>query len=158
MSCHSVNICSESRPGDRPEGQRGLSVVLSASEKQPVKEALTSVCGPDKIMYASGAGFKILCVIQGLADAYVLSEGSTFKWDSCAPHALLRALGGGVVDLALSLQQSEGGAQDLRTELTYHLPCADQKGAGRWANHGGLVAYRDSSQLRSIIGALKGKL
>lgn len=158
VSCGSVNICSESRPGDGPEGQRGLSVVLSASEKQPVKEALSSVCGPDKIMYASGAGFKILCVIQGLADAYVLSEGSTFKWDSCAPHALLRALGGGVVDLALSLQQSEGGEQDLRTELIYHLPRADQKGADRWANHGGLVAYRDSSQLRSIIGALKGKL
>ncbi|XP_021163540.2 inositol polyphosphate 1-phosphatase [Fundulus heteroclitus] len=158
VSCGSINICSESRPGDRSDGQRGVSVVLSSSEKQPVKEALASVCGPDQLMYASGAGYKILCVIQGLADAYVLSEGSTFKWDSCAPHALLRALGGGVVDLAVSLQQSESGGEDARTELTYHLPRADQKGAERWANHGGLVAYRDRSQLRSIIGALKGKL
>ncbi|XP_043979389.1 inositol polyphosphate 1-phosphatase [Gambusia affinis] len=156
VSCGSTNICSESRPGGRSEG--GLSVVLSSSEKQSVKEALTSVCGPDKLMYASGAGYKILCVIQGLADAYVLSEGSTFKWDSCAPHALLRALGGGVVDLALSLQQSESGAQDPRTELTYHQPRADRSGADRWANHGGLVAYRDASQLRSIMGALRGKL
>ncbi|XP_014869935.1 inositol polyphosphate 1-phosphatase [Poecilia latipinna] len=156
VSCGSTNICSESRPGERSEG--GLSVVLSSSEKQSVKEALTSVCGPDKLMYASGAGYKVLCVIQGLADAYVLSEGSTFKWDSCAPHALLRALGGGVVDLALSLQQSESGAQDPRTELTYHQPCADRSGADRWANHGGLVAYRDVSQLRSIMGALRGKL
>ncbi|MEQ2162239.1 hypothetical protein GOODEAATRI_017800 [Goodea atripinnis] len=158
VSCGSINICSESRPRNRSEGQRGLSVVLSSSEKQAVKEALTSVCGPDKLIYASGAGHKILCVIQGLADAYVLSEGSTFKWDSCAPHALLRALGGGVVDLAMSLQQSDSGSQDPSTELTYHLPRTDRKGAERWANHGGLVAYRDSSQLRSIIGALKGKL
>ncbi|XP_008408180.1 inositol polyphosphate 1-phosphatase [Poecilia reticulata] len=156
VSSGSTNICSESRPGVRSEG--GLSVVLSSNEKQSVKEALTSVCGPDKLMYASGAGYKVLCVIQGLADAYVLSEGSTFKWDSCAPHALLRALGGGVVDLALSLQQSESGAQDPRTELTYHQPRADRLGADRWANHGGLVAYRDVSQLHSIMGALRGKL
>ena len=127
--------------------------MLSSSEKPVVKEALTSLCGPDKLMYASGAGYKILCVIQGLADAYVLSEGSTFKWDSCAPHALLRALGGGVVDLRL-----QSGAEDQQTELTYHRPNAGCKGADRWANSGGLVAYRDCSKLRSIIGALKGKL
>lgn len=130
-------------------------MVLSSSEKPVVKEALTSLCGPDKLMYASGAGYKILCVIQGLADAYVLSEGSTFKWDSCAPHALLRALGGGVVDLSKCLQS---GAEDQQTELTYHQPNTECKGADRWANHGGLVAYRDCSQLRSISGALKGKL
>lgn len=108
-------------------------------------------------MYASGAGYKILCVIQGLADAYVLSEGSTFKWDSCAPHALLRALGGGVVDLAKSLESS-CEAQNHLTELNYHQPHTERKGADRWANHGGLVAYRDSSQLHIIIQALRGKL
>lgn len=125
-------------------------MVLSSSEKQVVKEALISFYGPDKLVYASGAGYKILCVIQGLADVYVLSEGSTFKWDSCAPHALLRALGGGVADLAESLQ-------DVQTELTYHQPREDCKGADRWANHGGLVAYRDQAQLRSVIRTLKGK-
>ncbi|GAA6215632.1 inositol polyphosphate 1-phosphatase [Lates japonicus] len=154
VSCGDVNVCSLSRPKG---GSEGLSAVLSSSEKQVVKESLTSLCGPEKLMYASGAGYKILCVIQGLADVYVLSEGSTFKWDSCAPHALLRALGGGVVDLTKSLQ-SGSGAQDQQTELTYHQPYTECKGADRWANHGGLVAYRDCSQLRSIIGALKGKL
>uniref|UniRef100_A0A3Q3VTX8 Inositol polyphosphate 1-phosphatase n=1 Tax=Mola mola TaxID=94237 RepID=A0A3Q3VTX8_MOLML len=155
VSYGGVNACSESRPKDRPG--RGLSVVLSSNEKQAVKETLTSLCGSDKLMYASGAGYKILCVIQGLADVYVLSEGSTFKWDSCAPHALLRALGGGVVDLAKCLQSSSE-AQDHQTELTYHQPYAECKGADRWANHGGLVAYRDCAQLRSVSGALKGKV
>ncbi|CAN0013693.1 unnamed protein product, partial [Bubo scandiacus] len=37
----------------------------------------------------------MLCIILGLADAYVLSEGSTFAWDACAPHAILRAPGRG---------------------------------------------------------------
>ncbi|XP_061583436.1 inositol polyphosphate 1-phosphatase [Cololabis saira] len=153
VSLGNINVCSAPRPKD---GQ-GLSVVLSSSEKPVVKEALTSLCGPDKLMYASGAGYKILCVIQGLADAYVLSERSTFKWDSCAPHALLRALGGGVVDLSKSLQSSCGGC-DCKTELTYHQPYAECKGAERWANRGGLVAYKNSSQLHSITEALKGKL
>lgn len=125
--------------------------MLSSSEKPVAKEALISVYGPDKLVYASGAGYKILCVIQGLADVYVLSEGSTFKWDSCAPHALLRALGGGVADLAESLR-------DGQTELTYHQPREECKGADRWANHGGLVAYRDQAQLHSVIRTLKGKL
>ncbi|XP_031705094.1 inositol polyphosphate 1-phosphatase [Anarrhichthys ocellatus] len=155
VSCGSVNVCSVSRPKGGPGA--GLSAVLSSSEKPVVKEALTSLCGPDKLMYASGAGYKILCVIQGLADVYVLSEGSTFKWDSCAPHALLRALGGGVVDLTKCLQSSSQ-AQEPQMELTYHQPNTDRKGAERWANRGGLVAYRDVSQLRSVIGLLKDKL
>ncbi|XP_060898751.1 inositol polyphosphate 1-phosphatase [Labrus mixtus] len=155
VSYGNVNVCSESLPAAGSGGR--LSVVLSSSEKQVVKEALTSLCGPDRLMYASGAGYKILCVIQGLADVYVLSEGSTFKWDSCAPHALLRALGGGVVDLRKSLQSSSK-AQDQQTELTYHQPYTEYKGANRWANHGGLVAYRDCSQLCSVTGALRGKL
>lgn len=155
MSCGGINACSESLP--KGGAERGLSVVLSSSEKQMVKETLASLCGPDKLMYASGAGYKILCVIQGLADVYVLSEGSTFKWDSCAPHALLRALGGGVVDLTKRLQ-SGSEVQGGDTELTYHQPHSGCKGADRWANHGGLVAYRDCAQLRSIIGTLKGKL
>ncbi|XP_023279365.1 inositol polyphosphate 1-phosphatase [Seriola lalandi dorsalis] len=157
VSCGDINVCSLSRPKGNSESGRGLSVVLSSSEKQVVKESLTSLCSPEQLVYASGAGYKILCVIQGLADVYVLSEGSTFKWDSCAPHALLRALGGGVVDLTKSLQSSSG-SQDHQTELTYHQPYAECKGADRWANHGGLVAYRDCSQLRSIVAALKGKL
>lgn len=149
MSCGSVKVCSVSRPKDGED--LGLSVVLSSSEKQVVKDALISLCSPEKLMYASGAGYKILCVIQGLADVYILSEGSTFKWDSCAPHALLRALGGGVVDLTKSLQ-------DHLAELTYHQPDAECKGAHCWANRGGLVAYRDCSKLSGIIAALKGKL
>ncbi|XP_068170591.1 inositol polyphosphate 1-phosphatase [Antennarius striatus] len=155
VSCGGVNVCSETCPKEGPGA--GLSVVLSSSEKQVVKEALTALCGPGKLMYASGAGFKILCVIQGLADVYVVSEGSTFKWDSCAPHALLRALGGGVVDLANCLQSSSA-VQDNQAELTYHQPRPESKRADCWANYGGLVAYRDPSQLRRVVGTLKGKV
>ncbi|KAM4613571.1 inositol polyphosphate 1-phosphatase [Polymixia lowei] len=160
VSCGDIKACSISRPKDTADESKGrgrLSVVLSSSEKQVVKEALAPLCGPDKLMYASGAGYKILCVIQGLADVYVLSEGSTFKWDSCAPHALLQALGGGVVDLTKCLQSSSG-TKDHQAELTYHQPCTESQGADRWANQGGLLAYLDCTSLHTVIDGLKGKL
>lgn len=151
VSCDGLNTCSVSRP--KPGPGPVLSAVLSSSEKASVKDALSSLCGADRLMYASGAGFKILCVIQGLADVYVLSEGSTFKWDSCAPHALLRAMGGGVVDLSVALKSGSAPV-----ELTYHQPNEERTGADRWANCGGLVAYRDSEQLCKVLEALKGKI
>ncbi|XP_077582054.1 inositol polyphosphate 1-phosphatase [Stigmatopora nigra] len=154
VSCGDVNACSVSHTKTGLVKRQPPSVVLSSSEKQVVKDTLSSLCGPEKLMYASGAGYKILCVIQGLADAYVLSEGSTFKWDSCAPHALLRALGGGVVDLTESLKCTSKAS----VELTYHQPYVEGKGADRWANYGGLVAYGDCSQLSSIMEVLRGKL
>lgn len=149
VSCPGLNMCSVSRP--KPSPGPVLSAVLSSSEKPWVKEALSSLCGPDRLMYASGAGFKLLCVIQGLADVYVLSEGSTFKWDSCAPHALLRAMGGGVADLGAALESGS-------SELSYHQPDEKSTGADRWANRGGLVAYRDSAALGKVLHTLKGKL
>ncbi|CAL1607890.1 unnamed protein product [Knipowitschia caucasica] len=169
VSCDGLSLCSLPRPdsGAAP----GLSAVLSSSEKPSVKSALSSLCS--RLDFASGAGFKILCVIQGLADVYVLSEASTFKWDSCAPHVLLRAMGGGVVDLRKALEaggrgqaepsqaelsQAEPSQAELsQAELSYHQPNACS-GADRWANAGGLVAYRDRAQLRRVIQALRGKI
>uniref|UniRef100_A0A3B3ZRC9 Uncharacterized protein n=1 Tax=Periophthalmus magnuspinnatus TaxID=409849 RepID=A0A3B3ZRC9_9GOBI len=151
VCCDGLDLCSLSRP--QSGSGLDLSMVLSSSEKPSVTKALSSICHPDRLMYASGAGFKILCVIQGLADVYVLSEGSTFKWDSCAPHVLLKALGGGVVDLSKALESGLNQA-----ELTYHQPNTECAGADRWANSGGLVAYRDRDQLSKVITALKGNI
>lgn len=152
VSYKDLSICSVSKPVVAAgPGDEDLSAVLSSSEKPTVKDALSSICGPKKLMYASGAGYKILCVILGLADVYVLSEGSTYKWDSCAPHALLKAMGGGVVDLKKSLNSSQA-------ELTYHQPYTECKGADRWANQGGLVAYRDCSKLSKVLETLKDKV
>uniref|UniRef100_A0A1A8KJU4 Inositol polyphosphate-1-phosphatase n=1 Tax=Nothobranchius kuhntae TaxID=321403 RepID=A0A1A8KJU4_NOTKU len=155
VTCYGHNVCSLPKP--KAGAEWCPSVVLSSSEKKEVKKALCSLCGSEKLMYASGAGYKMLCVILGLADAYVLSEGSTFKWDSCAPHVLLRTFGGGVVNLNKCLQ-ADCGAESKNTELTYHQPSDEHIGAERWANHGGLVAYRDRTQLCSIISALKVQL
>ncbi|KAL4655601.1 inositol polyphosphate 1-phosphatase-like [Arapaima gigas] len=154
VSYGSIKVSSIPKPTS-PSRAESISIVLSSSEKQVVKDALTPLCG-GRLTCAPGAGYKTLCVILSLADMYVLSEGSTFKWDSCAPHALLRALGGGVVDLKESLISSEN--EESPTQLTYHQARPGSRGAERWANHGGLIAYLDNNKLKTVIGALSGKL
>ncbi|KAK3512638.1 hypothetical protein QTP70_018773 [Hemibagrus guttatus] len=158
VSYEEINVCSFT-PCQRPVGKNpdSLSVVLSSSEKQEVKDALSPLCD-GQLTYASGAGYKILCVIQGLVDMYVLSEGSTYKWDSCAPHAILRAFGGGICDLSQCLYAVRNGKKDFRAELTYNNPCAGCQGVEQWANQGGLVAYLDSAVLARVVEALADKI
>ncbi|KAI7789820.1 inositol polyphosphate 1-phosphatase [Triplophysa rosa] len=158
VSYGDVNVCSFTQR--RPlclQKRDHLSVLLSSSEKPVVKDVLTTLSNV-KLMYASGAGYKILCVIQGLVDVYLLSEGSTFKWDSCAPHALLRALGGGISDLNECLHSYVNGSDGPRPELTYHEPNNRSQGVDRWANRGGIIAYLDSSMCDKTVAALAGKI
>ncbi|KAM6308086.1 LOW QUALITY PROTEIN: inositol polyphosphate 1-phosphatase [Podargus strigoides] len=128
-------------------------VVLSRVERGAVRGALGPLCG-DRLRFAAGAGYKMLCVILGLADAYVLSEGSTFAWDACAPHAILRALGGGAVALAGALRARREGGTGAPPELVYNRPAEGAAGAERWANSGGLVAYVHPQHLEAVLAAL----
>ncbi|NWU72288.1 INPP phosphatase, partial [Pterocles burchelli] len=128
-------------------------VVLSRAEGAAVRGALGPLCG-DRLHFAAGAGYKMLCVILGRADAYVLSEGSTFTWDACAPHAILRALGGGMVALSGALRAWREGDTGPPPELVYNRPVEGAVGAERWANQGGLVAYVHPQHLEVVLAAL----
>ncbi|XP_067244771.1 inositol polyphosphate 1-phosphatase [Chanodichthys erythropterus] len=158
VSYGDVNVCSYTRcRPSNPQKSECLSVLLSSSERTAVKDALATLPN-SSLMYASGAGYKILCVVQGLVDVYVLSEGSTFKWDSCAPHAVLRALGGGISDLSECLRAHLNGHKGHTSELTYHQPRNHSQGVERWANQGGIIAYLDSSIIDKVVAALAGKI
>ncbi|XP_042652842.1 inositol polyphosphate 1-phosphatase [Tyto alba] len=145
-----TRLCSLSPPPLRPAPPR---VVLSRAEGEAVRAALGPPCGNGP-RFAAGAGYKMLCVILGLADAYVLSEGSTFAWDACAPHAILRALGGGTVALAGALRARREGDTGPPPELVYNCPVEGAAGAERWANRGGLVAYVHPQHLEAVLAAL----
>ncbi|NWQ91314.1 INPP phosphatase, partial [Burhinus bistriatus] len=144
-----TRLCSLSPPPPRPVP----CVVLSRAEGDAVRAALGPLCG-DHLRFAAGAGYKMLCVILGLADAYVLSEGSTFAWDACAPHAILRALGGGAVALAGALRARRVGDPGPPPELVYNRPAEGATGVERWANRGGLVAYAHPQHLEAVLAAL----
>ncbi|NXX39322.1 INPP phosphatase, partial [Tricholaema leucomelas] len=144
-----TKLSSLSPPQPRPVP----CVVLSRAEGAAVRGVLDPLCG-GRLRFAAGAGYKLLCVILGLADAYVLAEGTTFAWDACAPHAILRALGGGVVDLAEALRARREGDAGPPPELLYNRPLEGAVGAERWANRGGLVAYGHPQHLEALLAAL----
>ncbi|XP_038077604.1 inositol polyphosphate 1-phosphatase-like [Patiria miniata] len=154
-------------PNDRPSTQ-GLSVIMSRSENDDIRATLSQLTS-GKIRYASGAGYKILCAIERCVDAYVLSVGSTFKWDTCGPHAILKSMGGGVIDLKSALQvyraqhsgepgsSSNPAGLDLGpAELRYHRRDASSSNdpGQEWANAGGLIAYRSKDALLQFLQAL----
>ncbi|XP_053452666.1 inositol polyphosphate 1-phosphatase isoform X2 [Nycticebus coucang] len=134
------------------ESSRRFSAVISTSEKETVKAALSRICG-DRVFGAAGAGYKSLCVVQGLVDIYIFSEDTTFKWDSCAAHAILRAMGGGIVDLKECLERNPDTGLDL-PQLVYHVENEGATGVDRWANKGGLIAYRSRKQLETFLNLL----
>ena len=57
-----------------------------------------------RVCVASGAGYKCLCVVEGLVDAYIYSGDACFAWDTCAAHALLLSMGGGMTPLKAFFQ------------------------------------------------------
>lgn len=134
------------------ELSRPLSAVISSSENETIKAALSRVCGGG-VFPAAGAGYKSLCVVQGLVDIYIFSEDTTFKWDSCAAHAILRAMGGGIVDMKECLARNPEPGLDL-PQLLYHTENKGASGVDLWANKGGLIAYRSRHRLDTFLSCL----
>ena len=122
-------------------------IAISGSESPEAKASLEEA--GYKLCQAAGAGYKLLCVILGIAQAYILTRDSTYKWDTCAPHAILRAQGGDIL-----IRKTLG---DTNENIRYSTPDFDEGVpdlVAQYCNRGGLVAYRSTSTLNSIIHAL----
>ena len=102
-----------------------------------------------QIATPAGAGYKLLSVIDGTADAFLLSQGSTFKWDTCGPQAILKACGGNLLSLAPLLEGKEP------EELLYHRPECEEDGT-KWSNKEGIVAFRSKEAYRELIQDIVG--
>ncbi|KAM4626381.1 inositol polyphosphate 1-phosphatase isoform 1-T2 [Discoglossus pictus] len=166
LSYKDTNICSlqfsavngeandksaSSSPSLIESGKISYSAVTSSAETKNILSSLTAVCGQD-LYFAAGAGYKCLCVVQNLVDFYMFSEDTTFKWDSCAPHAILRSLGGGILDLSECLKSMKQKKRlSERPHLLYNREVNGATGADRWANKGGLVAYRSDKHLEGFM-------
>lgn len=109
-------------------------VVFSTSEDSPVLDKIKEQ--HYGLVFAAGAGYKILSVILNNAKWFLLTKGSTYKWDTCAPHAILNSLGGGIIDLKESLKAKAAA------ELTYS--------EGK-ANSNGIFAYQEEFHVKEIF-------
>lgn len=129
----------------RKRERDGKIITVSSSEVCSTVEDLRTAGW--EVVPASGVGYKLLCVVDGLADAYLLSKSSVFKWDTCAPHAMLRALGGEVVSWRGVVERGQ------MSPLCYHRPDEPVLGGGQcWRNEGGVLAFRLPKVAHSIAG------
>lgn len=99
-----------------------------------------------RLVEATGAGYKILSVALGQATAYILSKGSTYKWDTCGPQALLSSLGGGIIEFKEFIVNPNSNLENLNVN---YLPVGSN-----FSNRGGLIAYRDPQILETFKSIL----
>jgi 3'(2'), 5'-bisphosphate nucleotidase len=80
-----------------PEGKRIITTTRSHSNARV--EAALAALTPTEILRIGGAGHKATLLMEGKAHAYVYASPGCKKWDTCAPEAVLRAVGGILTDL-----------------------------------------------------------
>ncbi|KAB7499176.1 Inositol polyphosphate 1-phosphatase [Armadillidium nasatum] len=119
-------------------------IVISNSENANLQNELKKQFG---IIHATGAGYKSLV-------------GSTFRWDTCAPHGILRSFGGGIISYKTLLEL--GQSQSLNTEeigkrqILYNKVNVDQGCTNdKWCNKDGIVVYKYPEILTKVYESLK---
>ncbi|XP_010893311.1 3'(2'),5'-bisphosphate nucleotidase 1 isoform X2 [Esox lucius] len=80
-----------------PDGRRIVTTTRSHSNKL-VTDTVEAM-EPDDVIRVGGAGNKIIQLVEGKASAYVFASLGTKKWDTCAPEAILHAVGGKLTDM-----------------------------------------------------------
>ncbi|XP_066138311.1 inositol polyphosphate 1-phosphatase isoform X2 [Euwallacea fornicatus] len=110
------------------------NVCLGENENEAIRQSLKN--DGYNLVISRGAGYKLLTVVL---DAYVLSKGTTFLWDTCGPHAILSALGGGIVEWAAA-------AHGQNNSILYN--CSND---GSKCNEKGIIAYRNERVLERLL-------
>ncbi|RXN26754.1 3 (2),5 -bisphosphate nucleotidase 1 [Labeo rohita] len=80
-----------------PDGKRIITTTRSHSNKLVI-EAVQAM-EPHDVIRVGGAGNKIIQLVEGKASAYVFASLGCKKWDTCAPEAILHAVGGKLTDM-----------------------------------------------------------
>uniref|UniRef100_A0A7N6A963 3'(2'),5'-bisphosphate nucleotidase 1 n=1 Tax=Anabas testudineus TaxID=64144 RepID=A0A7N6A963_ANATE len=80
-------------PGDR----RIITTTRSHSNKLVID--CVDAMEPHEVIRVGGAGNKIIQLVEGKASAYVFASIGCKKWDTCAPEAILHAVGGKLTDI-----------------------------------------------------------
>lgn len=80
-----------------PQGKKIITTTRSHSDGN-VQAAIDALC-PDEVVRVGGAGHKVILLLEGKAHAYVFASGGCKRWDTCAPEAVLHAIGGTLTDV-----------------------------------------------------------
>ncbi|XP_065169035.1 3'(2'),5'-bisphosphate nucleotidase 1 [Atheta coriaria] len=79
--------------------QNGLVVATTRSHSDKMVQMALDALKPQEIIKVGGAGYKVMLLMEGKANAYVFASKGCKKWDTCAPEAILTAIGGKLTDV-----------------------------------------------------------
>lgn len=115
------------------------ALTLAVSRSHPVERIgeLEGVLGIREVVRSGSVGLKCAMVAEGQAHLYAHSSPRSYRWDACAPEAVVRAAGGVFLDLAGEpyrygegeLQNSRGILVCSEALLPHVLPAARRLGA-----------------------------
>lgn len=92
-----------------PAGERIVTTTRSHSTGL-ISDVVNSV-SPTSVIKVGGSGHKVMLLIEGQAHAYVFPSPGCKKWDTCAPEAILHALGGKMTDIKGDVYKYHTGVQ-----------------------------------------------
>ena len=114
-----------------PPADRRVLITTRSHSNELVNQCLASM-SPTEVVRQGGAGNKVLRVLEGEADAYVFASPGCKKWDTCAPEAILCAIGGNLTDVH-------------GEKIKYHANV-------KFPNTGGVIAtYRNHSEIINLV-------
>ncbi len=82
-----------------PPPPREMRLVVSRSHKSKRTEEIRGELGITRVSEMGSVGLKCGMIADGSADLYLHPSDRSYRWDSCAPEAVLRAAGGVLTDL-----------------------------------------------------------
>ncbi|XP_073815576.1 inositol polyphosphate 1-phosphatase-like isoform X3 [Musca autumnalis] len=135
--------------------------IFSSSERAELLQQMLEL--GYEFAFSAGAGHKALKVITNEVDAYVLSKGSTYKWDTCAPQAILRSLNGDIIEFQTSIKEGKpiplkyikSGDQVEEEEEEEEEKENSEEGTVDWkCNSHGLIAVRDVKLFDDLLAKL----
>ncbi|MBZ4421966.1 3'(2'),5'-bisphosphate nucleotidase CysQ [Myxococcus sp. RHSTA-1-4] len=76
-----------------------LRLVVSRSHRSKLTDAVAKRLGITRERESGSVGLKCGLLAEATADVYIHTSGKSYRWDNCAPEAVLRAAGGILTDL-----------------------------------------------------------
>jgi len=132
--------------GESPTGDNNNIIVISGSESNALVTQIQSA--GYQVLQVKGAGYKQLCVIDRRAAAFI-RDGSTYKWDTCGPHAILRAKGGEMMAFGVVWQSHQLSNESI---VKYARPDNETLSGGQvWKNSTGVFAYLHSNTVHRLL-------
>lgn len=95
------------------DGKRIVTTTRSHSNK--VVTDCVEAMKPDEVIRVGGAGNKIVQLVEGKASAYVFASPGCKKWDTCAPEAILHAVGGKLTDMQGNAYQYDANVKHMNS-------------------------------------------